>query len=49
LRLANDGYEMTHEEAKSAISDVTLGLDMTLRTRQLALKTWPSLDNSKSI
>ncbi|MDR3502407.1 MAG: fumarylacetoacetate hydrolase family protein [Legionella sp.] len=38
LRIANDGYRMGTEEAKNAISDVSLGLDMTLRTRQSALK-----------
>lgn len=38
LRIARDGFKMTREEAKSAISDVTLGLDMTLRTRQSHLK-----------
>jgi 2-keto-4-pentenoate hydratase/2-oxohepta-3-ene-1,7-dioic acid hydratase in catechol pathway len=38
LRVAMDGYRMSIEEAQHAISDVTLGLDMTLRTRQLVLK-----------
>lgn len=38
LRVAHDGYQMTYEQAKNAISDLTLGLDMTLRTRQSALK-----------
>ncbi|BCA95771.1 hypothetical protein TUM19329_21320 [Legionella antarctica] len=38
LRMANDGYRMTSEEAKSAVSDITLGLEMTLRTRQSELK-----------
>ena len=38
LRLAHDGYRMTYKEAQNAISDLTLGLDMTLRTRQSALK-----------
>lgn len=38
LRVAHDGFEMTYEEAQHAISDVTLGLDMTLRTRQSQLK-----------
>ncbi|WP_133136363.1 fumarylacetoacetate hydrolase family protein [Legionella rowbothamii] len=38
LRLANDGYRMNTEEAKKAISALTLGLDMTLRTRQSVLK-----------
>lgn len=38
LRLANDGYRMNAEEAKNAISDLSLGLDMTLRSRQSVLK-----------
>ncbi|WP_051555236.1 fumarylacetoacetate hydrolase family protein [Legionella fairfieldensis] len=38
LRLAHDGFKMTVEEAKEAVSDVTLGLDMTLRMRQSLLK-----------
>lgn len=38
LRLARDGYQMTYAEARDAISDVSLGLDMTLRTRQSELK-----------
>jgi len=38
LRLAHDGFNMTIEEAKEAISDITLGLDMTLRARQSQLK-----------
>jgi 2-keto-4-pentenoate hydratase/2-oxohepta-3-ene-1,7-dioic acid hydratase in catechol pathway len=38
LRMAHDGYRMTNEEAKQAISDLTIGLDMTLRTRQAELK-----------
>ncbi len=38
LRMARDGYRMTNEEARNAISDLTLGLDMTLRTRQSELK-----------
>ncbi|MFA6302894.1 MAG: fumarylacetoacetate hydrolase family protein [Legionella sp.] len=38
LRIAHDGYRMTYEEAKNAISDLSLGLDMTLRTRQSELK-----------
>ncbi|MBL7480204.1 fumarylacetoacetate hydrolase family protein [Legionella bononiensis] len=38
LRVAHDGYRMTSEEAKNAVSDLTLGLDMTLRTRQSDLK-----------
>ncbi|KTD54619.1 Fumarylpyruvate hydrolase [Legionella sainthelensi] len=38
LHVACDGYKMTHEEASNAISDITLGLDMTLRARQSELK-----------
>ncbi|CAM2835944.1 fumarylacetoacetate hydrolase family protein [Legionella worsleiensis] len=38
LRVAHDGYKMSYEEARNAISEVTLGLDMTLRTRQSELK-----------
>ncbi|WP_058532310.1 fumarylacetoacetate hydrolase family protein [Legionella rubrilucens] len=38
LRLAQDGYQMTIDEARDAIADVTLGLDMTLRARQTQLK-----------
>ncbi len=38
FRVAHDGYQMTYQEAKNAISDVTLGLDMTLRARQSELK-----------
>ncbi|WP_419420533.1 fumarylacetoacetate hydrolase family protein [Legionella sp. D16C41] len=38
LRLAYDGYRMTIAEARRAIADVTLGLDMTLRARQTKLK-----------
>jgi 2-keto-4-pentenoate hydratase/2-oxohepta-3-ene-1,7-dioic acid hydratase in catechol pathway len=38
LRVACDAYEMTRAEAMQAISHVSLGLDMTLRTRQTALK-----------
>lgn len=38
LRMAHDAYQMTPDEAKDAISAVTLGLDMTLRTRQAELK-----------
>lgn len=38
LRIAHDGYQMTKEEARNAISHLTLGLDMTLRTRQSELK-----------
>lgn len=38
LRMAHDGYRMTSEEAKNAVSDITLGLEMTLRTRQSELK-----------
>lgn len=38
LRMARDGYKMTHEQTRYAISDITLGLDMTLRSRQSELK-----------
>ena len=38
LRIACDGYKMSHEESRNAISDLTLGLDMTLRARQTELK-----------
>lgn len=38
LRIGCDGYQMTPDEAKKAITAVTLGLDMTLRTRQTELK-----------
>lgn len=38
LRIAHDGYRMTQNEARNAISDLSLGLDMTLRTRQTELK-----------
>lgn len=38
LHIAHDGFNMTAKEAKKAISAVTLGLDMTLRTHQTQLK-----------
>jgi 2-keto-4-pentenoate hydratase/2-oxohepta-3-ene-1,7-dioic acid hydratase in catechol pathway len=38
LRMAHDAYQITAETAKSTIADITLGLDMTLRTRQAELK-----------
>ncbi|MCW8400817.1 fumarylacetoacetate hydrolase family protein [Legionella sp. PATHC038] len=38
LRVACDGYKMTDDEARNAISDITIGLDMTLRARQSELK-----------
>ncbi|KTC75364.1 Ureidoglycolate lyase [Legionella birminghamensis] len=38
LRLACDAYRMNREDAVNAISDLSLGLDMTLRARQSALK-----------
>lgn len=38
LQVRNDGYKMNLEEAQNAISAVTIGLDMTLRSRQTELK-----------
>jgi len=38
LCLARDGYNMTAHDAKQSIGAVSLGLDMTLRTRQAQLK-----------
>ena len=38
LRLGQDAYRMSIAEAQTAISHVSIGLDMTLRTRQTALK-----------
>ncbi len=38
IRLACDLYKISLEETKNTISDITLGLDMTLRTRQSKLK-----------
>lgn len=38
LRLNRDGYRMSLEEARAAIGEVTLGLDMTLRDVQGRLK-----------
>ena len=38
IRLNRDGFCMSLEEAKAAIGDVTLGLDMTLREVQSRLK-----------
>jgi len=38
LRVARDGFNLTLEEARESIAAVTLGLDMTLRTRQTQLK-----------
>ena len=38
LRVAQDGYCMTAAQARDSISDLSLGLDMTLRTRQTFLK-----------
>ena len=38
LKLNRDGYRMSVEEARAAIGEVTLGLDMTLRERQAKLK-----------
>lgn len=36
--LAHDGYKMSLQEAEKSIASVSLGLDMTLRTRQSQLK-----------
>ncbi len=38
LRVAKGGFQLTREQAKSAIDAVTLGLDGTLRERQALLK-----------
>ena len=38
LRMAKDGYRMTRSDTNNAFSGLTLGLDMTLRTRQADLK-----------
>jgi 2-keto-4-pentenoate hydratase/2-oxohepta-3-ene-1,7-dioic acid hydratase in catechol pathway len=38
LKMAHDGYKMSNGDALNAISHLTLGLDMTLRTRQSSLK-----------
>ena len=38
LRVSRDGYRMNLEDAQSAIGEVTLGLDMTLRDLQSKLK-----------
>ncbi|MGK5083473.1 fumarylacetoacetate hydrolase family protein [Bdellovibrionota bacterium FG-1] len=38
LKMGADGYQMTLQEAKSAIAEVSIGLDMTLRTVQAQLK-----------
>lgn len=38
LQVGRDGYKMTVEEAKNSIAAFTIGLDMTLRTRQTELK-----------
>jgi 2-keto-4-pentenoate hydratase/2-oxohepta-3-ene-1,7-dioic acid hydratase in catechol pathway len=38
LKIAHDGYKMSNYDALNAISHITLGLDMTLRTRQSILK-----------
>lgn len=38
LLLARDGFNMTLDDAKKSLAAVSVGLDMTLRTRQAALK-----------
>jgi 2-keto-4-pentenoate hydratase/2-oxohepta-3-ene-1,7-dioic acid hydratase in catechol pathway len=38
FRLARDAYQIKPEDAIDLISDISLGLDMTLRTRQTLLK-----------
>lgn len=38
LRVARDGYKMSYEEAANALSDLSIGLDVTLRARQTELK-----------
>lgn len=38
LKLSKGGYQMTYQEASAAISEYTIGLDMTLRTIQASLK-----------
>lgn len=38
VRIGMDGYQMTLDEAEDAITEVTLGLDMTLRDVQSKLK-----------
>jgi 2-keto-4-pentenoate hydratase/2-oxohepta-3-ene-1,7-dioic acid hydratase in catechol pathway len=38
IRIAHDAYQLSQNEAAHAISDLTLGLDMTLRTTQSSLK-----------
>ena len=43
LRMACDGYQMTYEEAKNAISDLTLGLDM-IRRENRALQQYANLE-----
>lgn len=38
LKLKTGGYRLTKDQAKSAIDEVTVGLDMTLREKQAELK-----------
>lgn len=38
IQLAQDAYQLTKQDAKSSISAVSIGLDMTLRARQTELK-----------
>lgn len=38
FRVNQDGYQMNSTDAAAALCDVTLGLDMTLRARQMQLK-----------
>lgn len=38
MRVGQDAYQLTETEAKQIISHVSVGLDMTLRAKQTALK-----------